>query len=108
MIASRIPVDHQRVTVPYSYVRKRATAGNIAEVSSTSEMITGKFAAAGAIRPARHRRRGLPRLPPAIPASWPPLIAPLVLVGSSMPPSARPAGAIRGKLAAMYLMLFLT
>ena len=43
VIASRIPVDHQRVTVPYSYFRQQATAGNIAEVSSRRETITGRF-----------------------------------------------------------------
>jgi cell division protease FtsH len=42
MIASRMEVDHQRVTVPYSYFRQQALAGNIAEVSSKGETIKGK------------------------------------------------------------------
>jgi cell division protease FtsH len=43
VIASRVPVDHQRVTVPYSYFREQAVAGNIVEVSSTAETIQGRF-----------------------------------------------------------------
>ena len=43
VIASRIPIDHQRLTVPYSYFRAQALADNIAEVSSRAETIEGKF-----------------------------------------------------------------
>ena len=43
LIVSRASVDHQRITVPYSYFRQQATVGNIAEVSSKGETILGKF-----------------------------------------------------------------
>ena len=42
VIASRIPVDHKRISVPYSYFREQAQANNIAEVSSKGETIQGK------------------------------------------------------------------
>ncbi|MEO8687751.1 MAG: ATP-dependent zinc metalloprotease FtsH [Solirubrobacteraceae bacterium] len=43
VIASRASVDHQRITVPYSYFRQQALVNNIAEVSSKDETIEGKF-----------------------------------------------------------------
>ena len=43
VVASRVSLDHQRVTVPYSYFREQAVAGNVAEVSSTADTIQGKF-----------------------------------------------------------------
>jgi hypothetical protein len=42
-IASRASVDHQRITVPYSYFRQQALVNNIAEVSSKDESIEGRF-----------------------------------------------------------------
>jgi cell division protease FtsH len=41
-IASRVPSGHQRLTVPYSYFRQQAQAGNVAEVSSKGDTIQGK------------------------------------------------------------------
>ena len=43
VIASRASVDHQRITVPYSYFRQQALVNNIAEVSSKDETIEGRF-----------------------------------------------------------------
>ena len=43
VIASRVQVDHDRLTIPYSYFRGQAEAGNVAEVSSTAETIQGEF-----------------------------------------------------------------
>jgi len=42
-IASQLQVEHQRVTVPYSYFREQALVNNVAEVSSKGETIQGKF-----------------------------------------------------------------
>ena len=43
VVASRIPADHQRLTVPYSFFREQAEQGNVAEVSSKSDTIKGRF-----------------------------------------------------------------
>ena len=43
VVASSIPVNHKRLTVPYSYFREQAQAGNVAEVSSRGETIEGRF-----------------------------------------------------------------
>ncbi|MGI8715245.1 MAG: ATP-dependent zinc metalloprotease FtsH, partial [Solirubrobacteraceae bacterium] len=44
IIASQVqPTGHPRLTVPYSYFRAQAQAGNVAEVSSTGAAIQGSF-----------------------------------------------------------------
>ncbi len=43
VLASQIPSDPERVTVPYSYFREQALEDNIAEVSSENDTIEGTF-----------------------------------------------------------------
>jgi len=44
IVAAQIaPAGHPRVTVPYSYFRTQAQAGNVAVVSSQSQTIEGSF-----------------------------------------------------------------